>query len=142
MSRNSTWSDIWSLTNPLDDIAKGRISITVCLCLWHMLSKRRIDKRSKVGFLMKFIDGLQTRFVLSYLVRAERLSFLSPKTNIWPCWLSCPSLRTAGQQVSVKSLENITLGSAEGQNQLNIWYPCVMSSLSLPFNMVCAVQQM
>lgn len=62
---------------------------------------------------MKFIDGPQALFVLSYLVRAERLSFLSPKTNIWPCWLSCQSFRIAGQQVSVKSLESITLGSAE-----------------------------
>lgn len=66
---------------------------------------------------MKFIDRLQTRFVLSYLVQAERL-VLSPKTNTWPFWLSCQSLRTAVQQVSVKSLENITLGSAKGSEPI------------------------
>lgn len=66
---------------------------------------------------MKFIDRLQTRFVLSYLIKEERL-FLSPKTNTWPFWLSCQLLRTAGQQVSVKSLENVTLGSAEGSEPI------------------------
>lgn len=81
---------------------------------------------------MKFPDGLQALFVLSYLVRAERLSFFVSENEylampaaaslIADCW-------SAGVSEIIGNYYSRFL--RRGQNQLDIRHPRVMSSFGL-----------
>lgn len=84
---------------------------------------------------MKFIDRLQTHFVLSYLVQAERLLFflknkdlatLAVVSVIVYCWSAGVS------EIIGKCYSRFSLGVRTN----SIWYPCVMSSVSESFNIV------